>query len=190
MTSILHRALGAADRIARNRRWRASLSTNSEIVAGGAADRSRFPVFRGAAFLTWPGRDFAGLVNAHSHLELTVMRGFLESEDTISLPGAKAYDRADGDDGRRSTGVGNLRRHRSGPRRAVTCFGDSSSAATHAMKALQEVGLRGIVYQESFGPDPNLAEENVARLREQIAELRDQENEWCAGRIAARALHS
>jgi 5-methylthioadenosine/S-adenosylhomocysteine deaminase len=44
------------------------------------------------------------------------------------------------------------------------------------MRALQAVGLRGIVYQESFGPDPRLAVENVAQLREQIARLRGLEN--------------
>ena len=57
-------------------------------------------------------------------------------------------------------------------RAGVTCLGDASSAATQATKALQAVGLRGTVYQESFGPDPKLAEENVASLREQISELR------------------
>ena len=45
------------------------------------------------------------------------------------------------------------------------------------MKALREVGVRGIVYQESFGPDPALAIENVAKLREQIAGLRTHESE-------------
>jgi 5-methylthioadenosine/S-adenosylhomocysteine deaminase len=45
------------------------------------------------------------------------------------------------------------------------------------MKALQAVGLRGIVYQESFGPDPRLADENVAQLRAQLSELRTLENQ-------------
>ena len=44
------------------------------------------------------------------------------------------------------------------------------------MKALREIGLRGIVYQESFGPDPRLADENVAKLREQLAEMRALES--------------
>jgi len=45
------------------------------------------------------------------------------------------------------------------------------------MKALRQVGMRGVVYQESFGPDPKLAAENVAKLREQISSMRDMEND-------------
>jgi len=36
------------------------------------------------------------------------------------------------------------------------------------MKAVAEIGLRGIVYQESFGPDPKLAEQAVAGLRREL----------------------
>ena len=61
-------------------------------------------------------------------------------------------------------------------RAGVTCLGDACSAATNGMKALQLVGMRGTVYQESFGPDPRLAQANVATLREQIAELRSLED--------------
>lgn len=57
-------------------------------------------------------------------------------------------------------------------RAGVTCVGDSSSAATESMKALRETGLRGVVYQESFGPEPKLAKENVAKLADQLAGMR------------------
>src|SRR5260221_7502751 len=62
-------------------------------------------------------------------------------------------------------------------RAGITCIGDASSAASAEMGALRLVGLRGIVYQESFGPDPNAAGENVAQLREQILDLRAGEDE-------------
>ena len=43
------------------------------------------------------------------------------------------------------------------------------------MNALRDVGLRGIVFQESFGPDPRLAKENFEKLRSKIARLRERE---------------
>ncbi|HSP63754.1 MAG TPA: amidohydrolase family protein [Pyrinomonadaceae bacterium] len=118
-----------------------------------------------------------GLVNAHSHLEVTVMRGFLESEEHDFAAWLRKLTTArmamTGEDLLVSATCGAVEAARAG----VTCVGDSSSSATHAMKALGEVGLRGIVYQESFGPDPKLARENVANLRDQIAELRTLEDE-------------
>jgi len=148
----------------------------SKIVAAGprAEVISQFPGalihnFDQAAILP-------GLVNAHSHLELTVMRGFLESEEhdfaawLLKLTIARLA--MTGEDLLVSGTCGAIEAARAG----VTCFGDSSSSATQAMKALREVGLRGTVYQESFGPDPKLANENIAKLREQIAELRTLED--------------
>src|SRR5712671_8178168 len=124
---------------------------DSRIVAVGPRQdllarfpESRLEDFGNAAILP-------GLVNAHSHLELTVMRGFLESVEQDfaawlrKLTTARMAMRAE--DLLVSATCGAIEAARAG----VTCFGDSSSAATHAMKALQEVGLRGIVYQESFG---------------------------------------
>ena len=43
------------------------------------------------------------------------------------------------------------------------------------MSALGDVGLRGIVFQESFGPDPRLAQENFEKLTTKIAGLRERE---------------
>ena len=45
------------------------------------------------------------------------------------------------------------------------------------MNALRAVGLRGIVFQESFGPDPRLAQENFAKLKTKVARLRELETE-------------
>ncbi|HKR22955.1 MAG TPA: amidohydrolase family protein, partial [Pyrinomonadaceae bacterium] len=46
-----------------------------------------------------------------------------------------------------------------------------------SMLALKDVGLRGIVFQESFGPDPRLVQENFAKLKTKVAELRGVESE-------------
>ena len=129
-----------------------------------------------------PNQDFGdaailpGLVNAHSHLELTVMRGFLEREESDFFAWLRKLTLArlamTGDDLLVSATCGAIEAARAG----VTCVGDASSAAAQAISALRLVGLRGIIYQESFGPDPSLAAENVAKLREQISELRALEN--------------
>jgi 5-methylthioadenosine/S-adenosylhomocysteine deaminase len=117
-----------------------------------------------------------GLINAHSHLELTVMRGFLEREENDFFAWLRKLTLArvtmTAEDLLVSATSGAIEAARAG----VTCLGDASSAAAEGMRALQAVGLRGIVYQESFGPDPRLAVENVAQLREQIARLRGLEN--------------
>jgi 5-methylthioadenosine/S-adenosylhomocysteine deaminase len=162
----------------------------SKIVSTGPRVEvvSRFPGARVSDF----GQTaiLPGLVNAHSHLELTVMRGFLESEEHAFAAWLRKLTTArmamTAEDLLVSATCGAIEAARAG----VTCFGDSSSAATHAMKALQEVGLRGIVYQESFGPDPNLAEENVARLREQVAEMRDHESDLVRAGISPHAPYT
>jgi len=43
------------------------------------------------------------------------------------------------------------------------------------MRAVREVGLRGVVFQESFGPDPRLAKENLEKLQTKVLELREVE---------------
>jgi cytosine/adenosine deaminase-related metal-dependent hydrolase len=113
-----------------------------------------------------------GLINAHSHLELTVMRGFLESEETDFFAWLRkltvARTAMTNEDLFISAACGAIEAARAG----ITCVGDSSSAAAQSMKALREIGLRGIVYQESFGPDSRVADENVAKLRDQLVEMR------------------
>ena len=162
----------------------------SKIVAAGPRVEvlSRFPEasvsdFGQAAILP-------GLINAHSHLELTVMRGFLESEEGDFAAWLRKLTTArmamTGEDLLVSATCGASEAARAG----VTCFGDSSSSATHVMKALRAVGLRGIVYQESFGPDPKLAAENVLRLREQIAEMRDDENDLVSAGVSPHAPYT
>jgi len=148
----------------------------SEIAAVGPKLEivSRFPDARVSDF--GEAAILPGLVNAHSHLELTVMRGFLEAEEhdffawlrklTLARMGMTPEDL------RISAKCGAIEAARAG----ITCMGDSSSSAAEPMRALRETGLRGIVYQESFGPDPNSADGNVAKLRDQVGELRRLES--------------
>ena len=117
-----------------------------------------------------------GLVNAHSHLELTAMRGFLEGEETNffqwlrKLTFARA-ERMTEDDLYVSSAWGAIEAARAG----VTCLGDASDAAQASMKAVCDVGLRATVYKEVFGPDERLADEQLAKLRERVSILREME---------------
>jgi len=144
------------------------VGTRNEII-------SRFPDSRIEDF--GQAAILPGLVNAHAHLELTVMRGFLEPEEGNFFAWLRKLTVArmamTSEDLLVSATWGAIEAARAG----ITCAADASSAATEAMKALRQVGMRGIVYQESFGPDPKLAAENVAKLREQIGSMRDIENE-------------
>ena len=112
-----------------------------------------------------------GFVNAHSHLELSVMRGFLENEESDFFAWLRKLTAArmamTNEDLFAASMCGAIEAARAG----ITCLGDSSSFATESMRALTEVGLRGIVYQESFGPDAKVAAENFAKLQDQVTEL-------------------
>lgn len=117
-----------------------------------------------------------GLINAHSHLELTVMRGFLENEEGDFFSWLRKLtiarlERMTADDLRVSAAWGACEAARAG----VTCVADASDAALESMSALRDVGLRGLVFQESFGPDRRLVNENFEKLEGKIARLREQE---------------
>ncbi|HET8781552.1 MAG TPA: amidohydrolase family protein, partial [Pyrinomonadaceae bacterium] len=117
-----------------------------------------------------------GLVNAHTHLELTAMRGYLEDEDFFAWLRKLTLARLEKmtpDDMRVSATWGACEAVRAG----ITCVGDASDSAMMSMLALKDVGLRGVVFQESFGPDPRLVQENFAKLCEKVFELRAFESE-------------
>ena len=117
-----------------------------------------------------------GLINVHSHLELTSMRGFLENEESDFISWLRKLtmarlERMTPDDLYVSAVWGACEAVRAG----ITCVGDASDSGLTTVRALQDLGLRGIVFQESFGPDARLAKENFERLRGKVAELREIE---------------
>lgn len=117
-----------------------------------------------------------GFVNCHTHLELTAMRGYLEREEGDFFAWLRKLtvarlERMTPDDLYVSASWGAIEAARAG----ITCVGDASDAASSSLRALNDVGLRGTVYQEAFGPDPKLAQEQFEKLREKIAGLRSYE---------------
>jgi cytosine/adenosine deaminase-related metal-dependent hydrolase len=108
-----------------------------------------------------------GLVNTHTHLELTAMRGFLEdlpfAEWIVRLQRAKTtvltpdsmLDAA-------KLGIAE------GLLAGITTYADTCDSGV-ALEAMRAMGVRGIMYQEVFGPDPASCDQAVAALRQKLA---------------------
>ena len=114
-----------------------------------------------------------GLVNAHTHLELTVMRGFqegLEFREWIGrLTAAKrqVLSHATLLDAAR-LGI------QEGLRAGITTYADTCDTGL-SLRAMRELGVRGIMYQEVFGPAPERCEAALAELRAKIDALRSEQ---------------
>ncbi len=131
-------------------------------------------------------------VNAHSHLELSALRGFLDaSENDFSAWLLKTAQTRDGlmsaEDVELSAVLGSIE----GAKAGVTCFGDIGKHALCGMKALQKIGLRGVSFQENdFGIDENLAQEKFLALKEKVEILRDFETELVKTGISPHAPYT
>src|SRR5688572_32296686 len=108
-----------------------------------------------------------GLVNAHTHLELTAMRGFLEElpffEWIVRLQRAKTTiltPESMLDSAKLGIGEGLIA--------GITTYGESCNSGV-ALEAMHEMGVRGIMYQEVFGADPAAWDAARASLRGKVA---------------------
>ena len=132
-----------------------------------------------------------GFVNCHTHLELTAMRGFLDEEEgdffawLIKLTIARG-GRMTTEDLYASAAWGAVEAARAG----VTCVADASDAGAGALKALGDVGLRGVVFQEVFGPDEREAQRQFDKAREKIALLRGGETALVALGLSPHAPYT
>jgi cytosine/adenosine deaminase-related metal-dependent hydrolase len=114
-----------------------------------------------------------GFVNCHTHLELTAMRGFMEAEEGDFFAWLRKLtiarkDRMTAEDLYISAAWGAIEAARAG----VTCVGDASDAGATTLDALSGAGLRGIVFQEAFGPDERDAKEKFDFARRKVESLR------------------
>ena len=113
-------------------------------VGDAAEIASQFPDARIESF----GQSviLPGLVNTHTHLELTAFRGYLENEEHDFFAWLRKLtlarlERMTADDLRVSATWGACEAVRAG----ITWVGDASDSAMLSMLALRDVGLRGVV---------------------------------------------
>lgn len=111
-----------------------------------------------------------GFVNVHSHLEITAMRGFLDSVENdfrswLLKLNTTRNERLSERDIEISAVAGAVE----GARAGVTCFGDVGRYGTAGLEALKAVGLRGVLFQETeFSPDNATAADDFARLKDKF----------------------
>lgn len=129
-----------------------------------------------------------GLVNAHCHLELTAMRGFLDGlsfrDWIVRLTRARAavltpemlLDAA-------RLGVDE------GLRAGITTFGDTGDSGA-GFDAMLERDVRGVCYREVFGPDPGRCDAAIAELREKMLDMRARETALVRVGVSPHAPYS
>ena len=144
------------------------IGADGRIVSAGADDAVPRPPHAIAAH--HPGCALMpGLVNAHTHLELTGLAGAIEAPDfadwirrIIALKATFDYGHF-------------LRAAREGVAdcfaAGVTTIADTGDSGA-VIEALHEAGGSGIVYHEVFGPDPAQCEASLQGLQRRVAERR------------------
>ncbi|MGZ3434719.1 MAG: amidohydrolase family protein [Gemmatimonadaceae bacterium] len=143
-----------------------------------------------------PGKDYdlgeaillPGLINTHTHLELTAMRGFLENcqfaawIDKLRQSRNEVLDDAMLLDSARFGIV-------EGIEAGITTYADTCSSGV-VMQAMRELGVRGIMYQEVFGPDPSQSSGAMRELEERVEELQAAQTELVSLGVSPHAPYT
>src|SRR5690348_2412061 len=138
-----------------------------KIASVGSA--AALPAPEGARRLEFPqGALVPGLVNCHTHLELTQFAG--KNRESAFAPWIRTIralkDASSAEDFSRSAEQGVRAAWAAG----VTCMADTGSTGA-PLEALARLGGRGIYYQEVFGPDPAKCGASLAELTGAVAHL-------------------
>lgn len=128
------------------------------------------PAPPGVQSLDFPDAELLpGLVNCHTHLELTHLGGQnAEPEFALWIRRVRELKETTPHPQFLESAAAGLR---DCWRAGVTCIADTGSTGA-VMQALHDLGGRGIVYQEVFGPDPARVGASMAELETAVAHLR------------------
>ncbi|HMU62717.1 MAG TPA: amidohydrolase family protein [Gemmatimonadales bacterium] len=118
----------------------------------------------------WPDAAILpGLVNTHTHLELTGFAGMADEDEFADwirrIRALKAERSADEFLAAARQGLADC--HAAG----VTTVADTGDSGA-VIQALAEAGGSGIAYHEVFGPHPDQLDESMAGLRQRVSDLR------------------
>ncbi len=143
------------------------IGPDGRIEAVGAA--AMVPAPPGVGTVSFPGAALMpGLVNAHTHLELTGLAGQVEESDFSAwirgVRQVKSGLTADWFEAAARQGV------RDAFAAGITTVLDTGDSGA-VLGALVELGGAGIAYQEVFGPDPAQCRESLLGLQDRVAEL-------------------
>lgn len=129
-----------------------------------------------------------GLVNTHTHLELTAMRGFLENcqfPDWIDKLRQSRNEILDAAMLLDSARFGVME----GLEAGITTYADTCASGV-VMQAMRELGVRGIMYQEVFGPDPSQSDAAMRELEERVEMLQPQQTDLVALGVSPHAPYT
>ena len=133
---------------------------------------SRVPAPAAGQALHFPDADLMpGLVNCHTHLELTHLGGGAKHDEPEFLKWIRRIRELKETTSAAAFYEGAVAGVRDCWARGVTCIAETGSTGA-VMRALHDLGGRGIVYQEVFGPDPAQCDGSMRELKAAVDQLR------------------
>jgi 5-methylthioadenosine/S-adenosylhomocysteine deaminase len=131
---------------------------------------SRVPTPHDVEALEFPDAMLVpGLINCHTHLELTHLGGKHDEPEFVKwIRRIRELKDATAADAFYAAALAGVRACWAS---GVTCIAETGSTGA-VMRALHDLGGRGIVYQEVFGPDPSTLEASMQELERVVLQLR------------------